>query len=366
MRPTKNLERVSDSEGTEIALITLRACNLQSHGASTRRMDIAAAEPAMSAPEQSNDAKPSAPELQLRTDMDFAYGVPKSMAPGVVRIVANNPSPYTFKGTNTYLIGERELMLLDPGPDDPAHLDAILKTAAGRPIRWIVLTHRHSDHVAGLPAAKAAIKAPVTAYPLTAIQTDNASPSSSERMLALTPDRPLAHGDKISVDGFTLEAIFTPGHAPDHLCFALESTHVQKGILFSGDHVMGWNTSVVAPPEGNMGDYLASLERLIARTTDTVYFPGHGGRIENPLRMTRAYLVHRHMREEAIREAIAKGARTISSVVAVVYKGLDPRLTRAAALSVEAHVVHLAQRGKVRFSSPLGAGPSQSSDLAAV
>lgn len=314
-----------------------------------------------------------APDLSLRTAMDFTYGVGKAMAPGVMRIVANNPSPYTFKGTNSYLIGTDDLILLDPGPDDPAHLAALLKATDGRPIRAIVLTHTHSDHVAGLGATLAATGARTAGFSLDAsyssvatCMTESIGRAGSERLVAFSPDQHLGHDAELSIGGWTLEALHTPGHAPDHLCLALRGPDGPTGILFSGDHVMGWNTSVVAPPEGVMRDYLASLGLLIARTGDTVYFPGHGGRIENPVRMARGYLVHRHMREQAIFEAIAQGARSIEAVVAIVYKGLDPRLTRAAGLSVAAHVVHLSQAGKVRFSLAPGLDPSQCSDLAAV
>ncbi|MFM2423505.1 MAG: hypothetical protein RL291_2035 [Pseudomonadota bacterium] len=291
------------------------------------------------------------PPLELRTDMDFAYGVAKAMTPDILRIVANNPSPYTFKGTNSYLVGSETLALIDPGPDDPAHLDAILRAAAGRPITHILLTHRHSDHVAGLAAAKAKTGAVTAGFPLAVARVEG---GGTERMQVFVPDMPLHDGDSVTVDGIEFRALHTPGHAPDHLCFALGGRVASQGIVFSGDHVMGWNTSVIAPPEGNMGAYYASLDKLIARVDDQLYLPGHGRRIENPVRMARAYLVHRHMREEAIYNAIANGARTIPAVVDVVYRGLDPRLTRAAGLSVEAHVVHLAQRGRVTFASDPG------------
>ena len=164
------------------------------------------------------------------------------------------------------------------------------------------------------------------------------------------PDVPLADGQRLEGDGWALTALHTPGHAPDHLCFALEGTK----ILFSGDHVMGWNTSVVAPPEGSMGAYIRSLQRLTERS-DELYFPGHGGQVEEPQRLVKAYLLHRRMREQAILECIREGNNTVRAIVPVVYKGLDPKLLNAASLSVLAHVEHLIERGLVYCDSPLSA-----------
>ena len=295
-----------------------------------------------------------ASDLAFNTTMDFAYGVPKEVAPGVVRIVANNPSPFTFKGTNTYVVGTATLAVIDPGPEDPAHRDAILAAIAGRPVSHIVVTHTHRDHVDGLPGLVAQLGAPTCGFGRTAAAPGalKLSPSGSEFVdQSFAPDQRLVHGDAVTGPDWRLEALHTPGHAPDHLCFALAGT----GILFSGDHVMGWNTSVVAPPEGRMSDYLGSLDLLARRTDDSVYFPGHGGRIHNPQRLVKAFIIHRTMREQAIRDAIRSGSRTIPDIVAIVYRGLDARLVKAAALSVEAHVEHMIEKQTVSCDGSLRA-----------
>jgi glyoxylase-like metal-dependent hydrolase (beta-lactamase superfamily II) len=289
--------------------------------------------------------------LPLRTTMNFAYGEPRELAPGVLRIVANNPTPFTFKGTNTYLVGTGSLALIDPGPEDPNHLAAILKAAAGRPITHVLITHTHRDHTDGMPAVLAGTGARTVGFGRRAPNrgSKRTSPSGGEFVdRDFVPDIPLADGERLEGDGWAFSSLHTPGHAPDHLCFALEGTD----ILFSGDHVMGWNTSVVAPPEGNMGAYIRSLERL-TELGYGVYFPGHGGQVQEPIRLVKAYLLHRRMREQAILECIRKGTDTARAIVPVVYKGLDPRLLNAASLSVLAHVEHLMDRGLVRCEPPL-------------
>lgn len=290
--------------------------------------------------------------IEFKTTMQLTYGEPLELAPGVARIVANNPSPFTFKGTNTYLVGHENLALIDPGPDDPAHLEAVLAATKGRRITHILLTHTHHDHLDGLAALVARTNAHTCGYGRSVPEPGRrrASPAGGEYVeVSFVPETMLRNGDRVAGPGWSFTAVHTPGHAPDHLCYALDGT----GVLFSGDHVMAWNTSVVAPPEGNMADYMRSLERLLERTGDTLYLPGHGGRLEQPLRMVRAYRTHRQWREQAILEAIRAGHATIGQVVGVVYRGIDARLERAAALSVQAHVEHLIARGLVRSSGPL-------------
>lgn len=300
-------------------------------------------------------------KLAFKTAMQFDYGVPSEMAAGVTRIVANNPGPFTFKGTNTYLVGARRLTVIDPGPDDAAHLAAILAAADGRPIDHIVITHTHRDHVDGLAALVAATGARTAGYGRSAVASDTlAGPSPSGEAFTATfaPDVMIADGDRLDCGDHALTAIHTPGHAPDHLCFAIEAGSGPE-VLISGDHVMAWNTSVVAPPEGRMADYLSSLERLMGRP-EAVYLPGHGGRVEEPQRLVRAYLLHRRWREQAIVAAIKDprdgSPATIRTIVPVVYPELDARLLTAATLSVQAHVEHLMERGLVSSPSPPASG----------
>jgi glyoxylase-like metal-dependent hydrolase (beta-lactamase superfamily II) len=291
-------------------------------------------------------------DIEFKKTMQFAYGEPRELAPGVVRLVANNPSPFTFHGTNTYLVGTTELALIDPGPEDDAHFEAIMRTAAGRPISHILITHTHRDHTDGLARLRAATGAKVCARGRSARQPGSlrTSPSGAEFIdIDFHPDLVLGDGDVVSGPGWSLEALFTPGHAPDHLCFAEASSNV----LFCGDHVMSWNTTVVAPPEGNMADYMRSLEKLLDRK-EPVFMPGHGGRIEQPARMVKAYIVHRRWREQAILDAVRQGHTTIESIVALVYQGIDAKLVKAASLSVLAHVESLVERGLIRCDGPPG------------
>lgn len=291
-------------------------------------------------------------ELKFRTDMAFDYGEPSPMGPGVVRLVAPNAGPFTYKGTNTYLVGSTALAVIDPGPDHAAHLDAILKVAGARPITHILSTHAHRDHVDGIAALKRATGAKVYAFPRdpeAARIALNDSPSGSYFVdYDLVPDVAVAAGDKIEGGDFAFSAIHTPGHAPDHLCFALEG----RKLLFSGDHVMAWNTSVVAPPEGRMADYIRSLEILLDRDDDA-FLPGHGGRLFEPQRTVKAYLLHRRWREQAVLKAISDGRTTIRRIVPQVYQELAVHLLPAATLSVQAHVEHLIEKGLITCDQPL-------------
>ncbi|MBL8565324.1 MAG: MBL fold metallo-hydrolase [Hyphomicrobiaceae bacterium] len=283
--------------------------------------------------------------------MSFRYGEAAGLGPGVVRLVAENPGPFTFKGTNTYIVGSTELAVIDPGPDDEKHIGDILRVAAGRPITHILITHTHRDHVDNAAALKAATGALTAGYSRSNVSrgTIASSPSGTEFVdIEFAPDIELAHGDVLSGADWSMTALHTPGHAPDHICYALDG----REILFSGDHVMAWNTTVVAPPEGRMADYLTSLQILLGRPERT-YLPGHGGRIEDAQRMVKAYLLHRRWREQAIVAAIRDGRSTVREVAELIYDSLDPKLHNAALLSVMAHVEHLIEREMVTAAGAL-------------
>ncbi len=290
--------------------------------------------------------------LKFKTDMAFAYGEPSPMGPGIVRLVAPNPSPLTFKGTNTYLVGSTSLAVIDAGPDSEEHRAAILKAAGARPITHILSTHAHRDHVDGVAKLQAESGAVIAAYPRDPAAGKIAlehSPSGKYFVdYDFAPDLALKAGDTIEGADWALTAIHTPGHAPDHLCFALEG----RRVVFSGDHVMAWNTTVIAPPEGRMADYVASLEILLDRNDD-VFLPGHGDRLNDPQRTVKAYLLHRNWREKSVLDALAGGATTIRRIVPEVYRGLAPQLIPAATLSVQAHVEYLIEKGLVASDLPL-------------
>jgi glyoxylase-like metal-dependent hydrolase (beta-lactamase superfamily II) len=287
--------------------------------------------------------------LKFKTDMHFAYGVPAPMGTGVIRLVARNASPLTFKGTNTYLLGEKSLAVIDPGPDDPEHLRDILKAAGRRPITHILATHAHRDHVDGVEALKAATGAETYGYRRPLAAADATAPASSEYINeAFRPDVALTGGERMAGEDWALVALHTPGHTSDHLCFAVED----RGVVFSGDHVMAWNTSVVAPPEGRMSDYMRSLELLLERS-DEVLLPGHGGRVTEPRRTVKAYLLHRRWREQAILDAVKKGADTARKLLPVIYRDIDADVAGAATLSLLAHLEHLKERGLINTDDVL-------------
>jgi glyoxylase-like metal-dependent hydrolase (beta-lactamase superfamily II) len=283
-------------------------------------------------------------ELAFNRNIDVDYGVPEEIAPGVRRIVANNPGPYTFLGTNSYLVGTGKVAVIDPGPNDKTHLEAIAAATKGERLTHILITHSHRDHCDGARALQAMVGGEIAAFGPTGSERGAVAPGLSYAFVdpAFVPDRTLADGDTIRIGSLALDVLHLPGHAPDHLCFAL----VGKRTVFTGDHVMGWNTTVIAPPEGNMADFLASLERLMLRH-DKTFLPGHGGRIETPQRVVKAYIMHRKWREQTILACLDEGIGTIPEIVDRIYGSIDAGLKDAAALSVLAHLEHLAGRDLV-------------------
>jgi glyoxylase-like metal-dependent hydrolase (beta-lactamase superfamily II) len=264
------------------------------------------------------------------------------LSPLVRRIVAPNASPFTFNGTCTYIVGEGAVAIVDAGPDDDSHLAALLAAVKGERVETVLVTHTHRDHSAGAKRLRAATGARIVgAAPFTP-RSDGTAGLDSSHDRDYSPDAILADGERLQGRGYTIEAVATPGHCSNHLCFALP----EEGGLFSGDHVMAWSTSVVAPPDGSMRAYMASLEKL-RRRGETVYWPGHGGPVVEPERYVRALIHHRRQREASILAALGDGPQTIPALVAKVYLGLSPSLTRAAGLSTLAHLEDLSDRGLV-------------------
>jgi glyoxylase-like metal-dependent hydrolase (beta-lactamase superfamily II) len=274
--------------------------------------------------------------------MDAPYALVEQVEPGIARLLAHNPSPFTFTGTQSYLVGTREVAVIDPGPDLPEHVDAIVAALGGRRLVAIVCTHTHRDHSPASRPLAAATGAPIVGC--AALSLASVGPRADASFDGdYRPDRVLGDGEAIMIDGEPLTAVATPGHTSNHLCFAY------RDVLFTGDHVMGWSTSVVVPPDGDMGDYMASLDKLRGRD-DRIYFPAHGPAVLKPQQLVRGMLGHRMQRERQILKRLAEGDRTIEEIVAAAYPGLDPRLVPAAGGSVAAHLLDLERRGMVEQS----------------
>lgn len=295
-------------------------------------------------------------DIQFEREMEFIQGEAQQITPLIRRLVAPNPSAFTFKGTNTYIVGQGTgVAVIDPGPDDDAHLAALLKALDGETVSHIVVTHTHTDHSPLAARLKQATGAPTIAYgPHGAGRREPVIASGSVQLDAggdmdFKPDLLIAHGEVIDGAGWHLEAVFTPGHTSNHMAFAL----LEENALFSADHVMAWSTSVISPPDGNMADYMASLRHLLERE-DQIYWPGHGPEKKDPRAFVRAFITHRQMREQAIFNRIREGDRKIMDIVRQVYRSVDPKLHPAAAMSALAHVEHLIHLGKVAANGPLG------------
>ncbi|AZO42333.1 MBL fold metallo-hydrolase [Mesorhizobium sp. M7D.F.Ca.US.005.01.1.1] len=284
--------------------------------------------------------------LKFDTGFDPLYGRGVSVAPDIQRITARNPSPFTFHGTNSYIVGRDTLAVIDPGPDDEAHLQTLLDVIAGRPVSHIFVSHTHRDHSPLAARLKERTGAPVLAEgphrPARPLHIGETNALDASADMAFVPDIALSDGEVVDGDGWSIRTVLTPGHTANHAAFALEGT----GILFPADHVMAWATSIVAPPDGAMADYMASLDRLIERG-DRLLLPGHGGPVTAPRAFMRGLKTHRKMRERAILQRVREGDRTIPDMVKAIYRDTDPRLHGAAGLSVLAHLEDLVARDLV-------------------
>ncbi|MFD0915912.1 MBL fold metallo-hydrolase [Pseudahrensia aquimaris] len=289
----------------------------------------------------------------FRTEFDPRHGEAVELVPGLSRVVCENPSAFTFHGTNTYILGEERVAVIDPGPLVDSHFDALLGAIGGRTVSHIIVTHTHADHSPLAKELQAKTGAPMFAEgphrAARALNIGETNPLDASADMDFKPDHALAHGDLVEGDGWTLTALHTPGHTANHLAFAWKDTD----YLFPGDHVMAWATSIVAPPDGAMADYMASLEVLLAQDQE-VYFPGHGGRLDQARSFTRALRAHRKMREQAVLDQVRKGKETIPEMVAVIYRTTDKKLHGAAGLSVLAHMEDLVARGVVACNGAPG------------
>ncbi|MGO7046074.1 MBL fold metallo-hydrolase [Rhizobium johnstonii] len=280
-----------------------------------------------------------------------AYGQAVPVVAGVERITVNNPGPFTFFGTNSYIVGSSSVAVIDPGPEDEAHFAALMAALGGRAVTHIFISHTHRDHSPLAKRLQAATGAVTVAQgphrPARPLRDGEINPFAESSDLSFVPDITLSDGQTLSGDGWALSAVLTPGHTANHAAFALQG----RDILFSGDHVMAWSTSIVAPPDGSMADYMESLDRLIARD-DRLLLPGHGGPVTEPAGFLRALKAHRLRREQAVLARVQAGDRQIAEMVKVIYRDTDPKLHGAAALSVLAHIEDLLERGEIAADGP--------------
>ena len=284
-------------------------------------------------------------------EIAFEYGAVDQVSPMIRRVIAENPTPFTFHGTGTYIIGHGEVAVIDPGPLIDAHVDALLAAVAGERVTHILITHTHLDHSPAAEPFKRAVGAPTYGFgphvPGRCWQGVAGLELRGDR--EYSPDHVLADGDVIKGAGWTIEAVHTPGHIHNHLCFAFK----EEDVLFSGDHVMGWSTTVVAPPDGDMRDYMVSLDKLLARGEGT-YWPTHGPAITEPGRHVRALIAHREGREDAIAEALAAGVDAIDTIVKRLYAKVPEHLYPAAARTTLSHLVHMIEKGRVACDGAAG------------
>src|SRR5436189_1732830 len=286
-------------------------------------------------------------DIPFRHELACDYGRLEAVAPAVRRIVARNPGPFTFKGTGTYVVGAGEVAVIDPGPELDEHVAALLASLAEEQVTHILVTHTHRDHSPAAKALKEATGAPTYGSGPHAGGKRGEAGVEEGGDWDFAPDIVVTDGEEIAGGKWRFEAVHTPGHTSNHLCFALPDS----GILFSGDHVMGWSTSVIAPPDGDMAAYMASLDKLLPRR-DAVYWPTHGPAITEPQRHVRAFIAHRREREAGVIDCLKTGIETVDAMVERLYVGLNPALRRAAGRSVLAHLIDLTGRDIVTADGP--------------
>jgi glyoxylase-like metal-dependent hydrolase (beta-lactamase superfamily II) len=278
-------------------------------------------------------------------ELDFEYGRCDLVSPLIRRVIARNPGPFTFTGTGVYIVGRGDVAVIDPGPDLPEHFEALKAALGGERVTHVLVTHHHLDHSPLAHPLARAFGAQVHGLPAPAAHANDAPALEEGADERFRPDVILSDGDVLSGPGWTLEAITTPGHTSNHLCFALQ----EENALFSGDHIMGWSTTVITPPDGDMGNYFASLEKVKARGFSTLW-PTHGAPVREVGPFVDAYIAHRRAREAQILEALGAGLTTIKAMVPSLYATVDPRLHPAAAHSVLAHMIQLVREGRVLSS----------------
>jgi len=287
-------------------------------------------------------------KIPFRRELDFTYRQIEQVAPGIRRIIAENPSPFTLHGTGTYIIGEGEVAVIDPGPRDAAHIDALVSGLGDEVISHVLVTHTHMDHSPGCALLRERCDAKTYAFgPHGAGKLADGVQVEEGGDMEFAPDVLVKDGDIIRGKGFSVECVYTPGHTSNHICFQ----YIEQQALFTGDHVMGWSTSIISPPDGDMGDYLRSLEKLLTRN-DRVYWPTHGPCIEDPKAFVQKFIEHRLEREAQILAALTRGLTTIERMVPEMYEGLPEFMYPAAARSVLAAIEHMVNKGEVASDQP--------------
>jgi glyoxylase-like metal-dependent hydrolase (beta-lactamase superfamily II) len=283
-------------------------------------------------------------QIPFRRELEFEYGTVDQVGEGIRRVIAENPSPFTLYGTGTYILGTGNVAVIDPGPADPQHIQSILDATRGETISHVLVTHTHTDHSPGCALLRKKAPAPTYAYgPHGAGKLEEGVPVEEGGDMEFEPDELVRHGDVIQGGDWSVECVYTPGHTSNHMCYQLR----EQKALFTGDHVMGWSTSIISPPDGDMAAYMNSLGLLLERNDDA-YWPTHGPRIDDPKALVRAFIEHRREREAQILECVGDGVRHIREMVPIMYTSTPEFMYPAAARSVLAAVEYLVKKGDLR------------------